>query len=150
MTPAFRGGTASIEVFAHDAVRDCLKTQNLENVVPHFSFPGSAWECMTWRLCLHYRPECQIVIPLRGQRSDMPLVGARPRVRPGNGQTHRSAPTVAATLPFEVEFVSSLRKRIGITGQSPEDMGSQAEPGNQEPRLLPKDLIYLIRRASRP
>jgi hypothetical protein len=85
VTPAFRGGTASIEVFANDAARGCLKTQNLEDVVPQFSFPGSAWECMTWRLRLHYRLECQMV-----------------------------------------------------TGQSPEDMGSQAEPGNQEPRLLPK------------
>ncbi len=47
--------------------------------MPRFSFPGSAWECMTWRLRLHYRAEFQIV-----------------------------------------------------TGQSPEDMGSQAEPGNQE------------------
>ncbi len=61
------------------ARRGCLKTQNREEIVPHFSFPGSAWECMTWRLRLHYRLECQTV-----------------------------------------------------TGQSPEDMGSQAEPGNQE------------------
>ncbi len=45
----------------------------------YFSFPGSAWECMTWRLRLHCRPEFQTA-----------------------------------------------------TGQSPEDMGSQAEPGNQE------------------
>ncbi len=57
----------------------CPKTQNRENIVRHFSFPGSAWECMTWRLRLHYRPECPIV-----------------------------------------------------TGQSPEDMDSQAEPGNRE------------------
>jgi hypothetical protein len=44
-----------------------------------FSFPGSAWERMTWRLRLHYSPE------------------------------------------FET-----------TTGQSPEDIDSQAEPGNQE------------------
>jgi hypothetical protein len=48
------------------------------------------------------------VIPLQDQRSDMHLVGAHLRVGPGNGQTHRSAPTVAATLPLEVEFVSFL------------------------------------------
>ena len=29
--------------------------------MPHFSFPGSAWERLTWRLRLHYGPECQIV-----------------------------------------------------------------------------------------
>ena len=59
--------------------RNCLKTQNRERIVPLISFPGSAWECMTWRLCLHYGPEFQTV-----------------------------------------------------TRQSPVDMGSQAEPGNQE------------------
>ncbi len=43
-----------------------------------FSFPGSAWECMAWRLRLHY------------------------------------------CIVFQL-----------VTGQSSEDMGSQAEPGNQ-------------------
>ena len=43
----------------------------------------------------------------------MPLVGAHLRVRPGNGQTHGSAPTDAGILQLEIEFVSSVRKRIG-------------------------------------
>jgi len=65
--------------FGGTGIRKCLKIQNREEIVPRFSFPGSAWECMTWRLCLHYRAELQLV-----------------------------------------------------AGQSPEDMDSQAEPGNQE------------------
>ena len=51
----------------------------------------------------------------------MPLVGAHLRVRPGNGQTRGSAPTDAGILQLEIEFVSSVRKRIGInpiTGQA--------------------------------
>ena len=53
-------------------------------------------------------------IPIRVQRSNMPFVGAHLRVRPGNGQTHGSAPTDAGILKLEIEFVSSVRKRIGI------------------------------------
>ena len=41
--------------------------------------------------------------------------GAHLRVRPGNGQTRGSAPTDAGILQLEIEFVSSVRKRIGIT-----------------------------------
>jgi hypothetical protein len=37
------------------------------------------------------------------------------RLRGANGQTHRSAPTVAAILTLEMEFVSYVRKRIGLT-----------------------------------
>jgi hypothetical protein len=44
----------------------------------------------------------------------MRLVGAHLRVRPGNGQTRGSAPTDAGILQLEIEFVSSVRKRIGI------------------------------------
>ena len=63
-------------------------------VLPFFSFPGSAWECMNWRLRLHYHAELHL-----------------------------------------------------ITGQSPEDTDSQAEPGNQEKWSLadptfPKSLAY--------
>jgi len=43
-----------------------------------FMFPGSDWECLAWRLCLHYRDYIQ-----------------------------------------------------PVSGQGPEDKGSQAEPGNQ-------------------
>ena len=46
----------------------------------------------------------------------MPFVGAHLRVRPWNGQTHGSAPTDAGILQLEIEFVSSVRKRIGIKG----------------------------------
>jgi hypothetical protein len=54
------------------------------------------------------------LIPIRAQRSNMPLVGAHLRVRPGNGQTRGSAPTDAGILQLEIEFVSSVRKRIGL------------------------------------
>jgi hypothetical protein len=40
--------------------------------------------------------------------------GAHPRVRPGNGQTRGSVPTDAGILQLEIEFVSSVRKRIGV------------------------------------
>jgi hypothetical protein len=55
-----------------------VKLQEYLSRFDYISFPGSAWECMTWRLCLHYGSEFQTV-----------------------------------------------------TGQSPVDIGSQAEPGNQ-------------------
>ncbi len=54
------------------------------------------------------------MIPIRAQRSNMPLVGAHLRVHPGNGQTRGSAPTDAGILQLEIEFVSSVRKRIGM------------------------------------
>jgi hypothetical protein len=47
----------------------------------------------------------------------MPLVWAHLRVRPRNGQTHRSAPTGAAILPLEIEFLSNLHEnpyRFGV------------------------------------
>jgi hypothetical protein len=48
-------------------------------------------------------------------RHDNEFIGmAHLRVRPGNGQTRGSAPTDAGILQSEIEFVSSVRKRIGI------------------------------------
>ena len=35
-----------------------------------------------------------------------------------------------------------------VTGQSPEDMGSQAEPGNQEKKLVPPHFLFLFRSAA--
>jgi hypothetical protein len=56
----------------------------------------------------------------------MPLVGAHLRVRPGSGQTRGSAPTDAGILQLEIEFVSSVRKRIGMTDSLPNRQNMEA------------------------
>ena len=77
----------------------------------------------TWSASLHQLRSVSVmgaklfrigIIPIRAQRSNMALVGAHLRVRPGNGQTRRSAPTDAGILQLKIEFVSSVRNRIGI------------------------------------
>ena len=53
-------------------------------------------------------------IPIRAQRSNMPLVRRAPACAPRERADTRSAPTDAGILQLEIEFVSSVRKRIGI------------------------------------
>jgi hypothetical protein len=43
---------------------------------------------------------------------------------------HRSAPTDAAVLPLKIEFVSSVRRRIGIRGYPRHDSSSVSFPGS--------------------
>ena len=75
-----------------------------------------------------------VLIPIRVPKSNMPLVQARHlRVRPGNGQTHGSAPTDAGILQLAIELVSSVSKGRAACdrGYSP-PADSHAEMVSQE------------------
>ncbi len=69
-------------------------------------------DCFAWLAMTIFRR--QELIPLRVQRSDMPLVRRAPACAPRERADTQVCPSVAATLPLEVDFVSSLRKRIGM------------------------------------
>jgi hypothetical protein len=68
--------------------------------------PGDRYQIMAGPLAL---PAFECLVQFRVQRSDIALVGAHLRVRPENGQTHRSAPTEVSILcRLESKFVSGI------------------------------------------
>ncbi len=116
----------------------------------YFSFPGSAWECMTWRLRLHYRPEFQIDTGRSPETRKSPTL--KKRCLPCRQPFKSLRKGEEGDNPFAIGFLMIVPKPRGIPG-SLLNRSHRVEPSVCQSRRLGtliKPNLNTIHRAFKP